>query len=200
MSSLPRLTGSSGEEQSGGGLLLPDSAEYLAALEARLQRLKARQETRAKAARSVRRSADLTARITTSNDLNGDDSRGRPHSAAADEKRDSDVNDLIDAVHPSASAVASALPPPTTAASSTSHPSVQHRATIGLHSSPFTEEEAASIMASAAPINGGEVMSDTGEVVEDASRMVSSDNDAVGVVANKTALYEHMDDDKCCTM
>ena len=143
----------------------------------------------------MRRSADLTARITTSGDLNGEDSRSRPNLEDADVERDSD---LIDAVHPSASAPA--LPHPATAASSAFHPPVQHRATIGLHSSPFTEEEAASIMASAAPINGGEVMSDTGEVVEDASRMVSSDNDAVGVVANKTALYEHMDDDKCCTM
>ena len=51
--------GSVGEETTsgGGGLLMPDSAEYLAMLEHRLERLKKKQEMRAKEAKTARRTS-----------------------------------------------------------------------------------------------------------------------------------------------
>ena len=53
--------GSAEEESAGGGLLMPDSAEYLAMLEHRLERLKKKQETRAKATKTARRTSQPSA-------------------------------------------------------------------------------------------------------------------------------------------
>ena len=216
--------GAGSEEGGGGGLLLPDSAEYLAMLEQRLERLRKRQETRAKAAKTARRTSQpppLTyspshppslcppcappshpplvppllcspaefVSITTSQDLNEDDGRGRPTSS--DEKKERDAGELIDVVHP-------IHPGPTGSPTEGPPRPGQHRATIGLHSSPFTEEEAHSIMETAVPMGRG---SEAGEgEVEDEGAMVSSDNVPVGVMPDKTALYENLEDQQCSVM
>ena len=128
--------------------------------------------------------------ITTSQDLNEDDARGRPSSS--DEKKEKDVGDLIDAVHPT-------LPGATALSTDAPLRLGQHRAIIGLHSSPFTEEEAHSIMDTAVPARVGGEAGD-GEGVEDEEAMVSSDNVPVGVVPDKTAIYEHLEDQQCSVM
>jgi hypothetical protein len=90
--------------------------------------------------------------------------------------------------------------PPRSAASA-APPRAQHRITIGMHSAPFDEEEALSIMQPARPAVASSASSaaEGAEAAEqDPAAMPSSDNDAVGVVANKTAYYENIDDKQCC--
>jgi hypothetical protein len=117
-----------------------------------------------------------------------------------DEKKE---DERIDAVHPASSAPDSQQRNSSTSDKDAGNPQSapshsQHRTTIGLHSAPFDEEEALSIMETAVPptLTTG----DGGELLEDESAMVSSDNDAVGVVPNKTAYYENIDDQHCSLM
>ena len=134
--------------------------------------------------------------ITTSEVLNEDERRGQ---AVSEEKKE---GDLIDAVHPAAATASGAAPLPggSGGGGEAAGKPAQHRATIGMHSSPFSEEEAQSIMSAAVPAGAVEVVREDGEVVEDESRMVSSDNVPVGVVADKSAVYEHLDDQQQCVL
>ena len=85
-----------------------------------------------------------------------------------------------------------ASPPPS---SSTNVPTSSGNApTHHLHIDP---DEVRSIMAPAAPVAPLPVNEDEPENEE---LMVSSDNDAVGVVPDKTALYEAMDQKGCALM
>ena len=135
--------------------------------------------------------------ITTSEVLNEDERRGQV--GVSEEKKE---GDLIDAVHPSAKgAVGGAVPVGGgEGGGEAAGKPAQHRATIGMHSSPFSDEEAQSIMSTAVPVGGLEVVREDGEVVEDESRMVSSDNVPVGVVADKSAVYENLEDQQQCAL
>ena len=106
-----------------------------------------------------------------------------------------------------ATATATATSAATSAAARSSAPQPQparHHTQVGAHSAPFDDDEVQSIMSTALPSTAAAVTVDErGEVVEDEALMPSSDGDAVGVVADKTAYYEdkrNLDEQNCCIM
>ena len=140
--------------------------------------------------------------ITTSGALNDtEDEKGQPTEQKADHQPPLPQSA---AVH----SHSSTAPPATVVTSSSSTASqslpARHHTQVGLHSAPFDEDEVQSIMSTALPSSvPAASVDERGELVEDEALMPSSDGDAVGVVADKTAYYankNNLDEQNCSVM
>ena len=108
------------------------------------------------------------------------------------------------AVHSHATNTASATTTAASSSTATQPLSARHHTQVGLHSAPFDDDEVQSIMPTALPSSvAASTVDERGELVEDEALMPSSDGDAVGVIADKTAFYENknnLDEQNCSVM
>ena len=144
--------------------------------------------------------------ITTSGALNEtDDEKGLLSEEKADGQQTPPQSAAVHSQAASLPSHAAASTSTPAARPSASQPAAARRHTqIGAHSAPFDEDEVQSIMSTALPsASATAAVDERGEVVEDEALMASSDGEAVGVVADKTAYYEdkrNLDEQNCCLM
>ena len=137
--------------------------------------------------------------ITTSGALNDtEDEKGQ----LGEHKADQQPPPQSAVVHSHTTAAPSATTNTANTASAAAHSlaAARHHTSVGLHSAPFDDDEVQSIMPTALPAAG---IDGRGEAVEDEALMPSSDGEAVGVVADKTAYYENknnLDEQNCAVM